>query len=245
MAQGITFQIKQLGITGPLLLWFASYLDNRKQRVIINGQNSEWLPVEAGVPQGSILGPLLFLVFINDITENIDSDINLFADDTSLLEIIKNPEQSAITLNNDLKTIHEWACQWLMIFNADKTIAMTFSLQPTPIPQPNILLNNSPVKELSQHCHLGLTFCTNMKWNLHISNIYQRASQRNNILRKLKYRLPRKTLEFFFIQMIRPILEYCDVIFDGCGIVQTQKLESVQYDAARTCLGALPTTNRK
>ena len=106
------------------------------------------------------------------------------------------------------------------------------------------MFNGREVKEVTELCHLGLTFSSNMKWNSHITNICHRAGQRNNILRKLKFRLPRKTLEKLYLQMIRPILEYCDVIFDGCGIVQTQRLESVQYDAARTVLGALPTTSR-
>jgi hypothetical protein len=106
-------------------------------------------------------------------------------------------------------------------------------------------MHGRPVNEVTELCHLGLTFCSSMKWNQHISNICHRSGQRNNILRKLKFRLPRKTLEKLFVQMIRPILEYCDVIFDGCGIVQSQKLESIQYDAARTCLGALQTTSRR
>jgi hypothetical protein len=243
--KGLLFKLKQQGITGPLLLWFESYLHDRKQRVIINGQNSEWLPVEAGVPQGSILGPLLFLVFINDIIDNIKSDINLFADDTSLLEIVRNRQDSVTILNNDLKTIYEWALRWLMIFNTEKTVSITFSLKPNPIPQPVLTFNDSPVNEVTELCHLGLTLCSTMKWNQHISNICHRSGQRNSILRKLKFRLPRKTLEKLYLQMIRPILEYCDVIFDGCGTVQSQKLESVQYDAARTCLGALRTTSRK
>ena len=243
--KGLLFKLKQQGITGPLLLWFESYLQDRKQKVIINGQQSEWLPVEAGVPQGSILGPLLFLVFINDVTENIKSDINLFADDTSLLEIVRNRQESVTTLNNDLITIHNWACQWLMIYNIEKTLSITFSLKPNPIPQPPLTFNDRPVSEVTELCHLGLTLCSNMKWNQHISNIRNRAGNRNNILRKLKFRLPRQTLEKLYIQMIRPILEYCDVIFDGCGTVQSQKLESIQYDAARTSLGALTTTSRR
>ena len=79
---GLLFKMKQLGFSDHLVNFIKSYLSNRRQRVTICGQTSSWLPVEAGVPQGSILGPLLFLIYINDITDNIVCDIKLFADDT-------------------------------------------------------------------------------------------------------------------------------------------------------------------
>ena len=103
---GLLFKLKQLGIEDALLSWLSSYLTNRKQRVVINGAHSTWAFLEAGVPQGSIYGPLLFLVYVNDITDSIKSDINLFADDTSLLEIVDDPITSANTLNSDLKQLH-------------------------------------------------------------------------------------------------------------------------------------------
>ena len=89
--KGLLFKFNSIGISGSLLQWFTDYLDNRKQRVIIPGVCSDWSLVKAGVPQGSILGPLLFLLYINDIVENINSSIRLFADDTSLYIIVDNP----------------------------------------------------------------------------------------------------------------------------------------------------------
>ena len=95
------------GITGSLLTWFRSYLTNRKQRVVLPGVQSNWNYIRAGVPQGSILGPLLFLLFINDIVTDIGSNIRLFADDTSLYMIVDNPTATAELLNLDLKKIIE------------------------------------------------------------------------------------------------------------------------------------------
>ena len=86
--QGLLYKLECIGITGNLLEWFQSYLDNREQRVIIHGLNSRWGKIPAGISQGATLGPLLFLIYINDITENIKSNIKLFADDTSLYVII-------------------------------------------------------------------------------------------------------------------------------------------------------------
>ena len=100
--------------------WFSSYLTGRKQRVVINGQVSEWLSVFAGVPQGSILGPLLFLIYINDTVKNLGCSIRLFADDTSLYIIVDSPDGAAYHLNVDLNMISTWADAWLVAFNTGK-----------------------------------------------------------------------------------------------------------------------------
>ena len=124
--KGLLYKLSSNGISGPLLQWFTDYLSNRKQRVVLPGSASNWTAIKAGVPQGSILGPLLFLVYINDIVENIHSSIRLFADDTSLYIIVDDPVDAAYHLNNDLLKIHEWAKQWLVKFNPAKSESMIF-----------------------------------------------------------------------------------------------------------------------
>ena len=108
-----------MGVEGDALNILTSFLANRKQRVVLDGQTSDWGDIEAGVPQGSILGPLLFLVYINDLIEVVESDINIFADDTFIFHIID--QFSTEVLNRDLKKITEWANQWKMSFNPDIT----------------------------------------------------------------------------------------------------------------------------
>ena len=100
--KGLLYKLSSAGISGPLLHWFTDYLDKRKQRVVLPGTASSWTSIKAGVPQCSILGPLLFLVYINDIIENIHSFIRLFVDDISLYIIVDDPIDSAKQLNNDL-----------------------------------------------------------------------------------------------------------------------------------------------
>jgi hypothetical protein len=116
--------LERSGIRDPLLSWIKSYLTNRKQRVVIDGNTSDWKDAEAGVPQGSVLGPLLFLVYINDITDNIQSTCFLYANDTSLLEIVEDPQLTSTKLNSDLTNISKWTRDWLVTINPSKTEAL-------------------------------------------------------------------------------------------------------------------------
>ena len=107
-----------------------NYLTGRQQRVVLNGQTSSWLNVTAGVPQGSVLGPHLFLIYINDLPDEITSSCKIFADDTSLFSKIENKSYSNFQLNKDLETISKWAFQWKMLFNPDpvkQVIEVSFS----------------------------------------------------------------------------------------------------------------------
>ena len=107
--KGLLYKLHYVGITGSLLRWFTDYLSNRSQKVVLPGVSSNWKSINAGVPQGSIFGPLLFLVNINDIVDDIYSKIRLFAGDTSLYVIVDNPVETAQMLNADMEKIHEWA----------------------------------------------------------------------------------------------------------------------------------------
>ena len=100
--EGLLYKLRSMGISGEFYNLLGNYLSGRFQRAILNGQTSSWRPVLAGVPQGSILGPLLFLVYINDLPNELKSSAKLFADDTSLFTIVKDKNESAKILNNDL-----------------------------------------------------------------------------------------------------------------------------------------------
>ena len=113
---GLLFKLKSYGISGCLFTVIKDFLNNRRQRVVLNGKSSIWSPVTAGVPQGSVLGPLLFLIYINDLVDNISSEAKLFADDTSLFTVVYDVDIAADQLNRDLKVISNWAHQWKMQF---------------------------------------------------------------------------------------------------------------------------------
>ena len=124
--EGLLYKLKSYGISGPLLILTKRFLTNIFQRVVLNGQTSNWKNILAGVPQGSILGPLLFLIFINDIPEGIQSNIKIFADDTSIFSVMKDRISASVTLNEDLYLISKWAYSWKMSFNPDPSKQATY-----------------------------------------------------------------------------------------------------------------------
>ena len=152
--------MKQNGISGSLIKFFGNYLHNKKQRVVLNGFYSDYSIVESGVPQGSVLGCLLFLIHINDLEKNIRSNVKFFADDTVLFSIVKDPVISAYTLNNDLDIIYQWAHQWKMVFNPDPTKQATevlFSCKKVSPNHPELIFNGTAVVKVNEQKHLGLT----------------------------------------------------------------------------------------
>ena len=236
--KGLLYKLQTVGITGSLLQWFTDYLYNRKQRVVLPGGTSDWTTISAGVPQGSILGPLLFLVYINDIVEDINSFIRLFADDTSLYIIVENPFVSAEILNSDIAKVHRWATEWLVTFNPLKTEEMIFSRKLNKPQHPPIHMNQQPISQVSSHKHLGLIFSEDLSWHDHFELIKSKAWNRINIMRKLKFQLDRKSLQTIYFSFIRPLLEYADVIWDNCFQYEANELEKIQNEAARIVTGA-------
>ena len=119
---GIIYKLTQNGISGNLLNILEKFLKERKQRVVVNGQVSTWKNIKAGVRQGSILGPLLFLIYINDLTGGLITNVKLFADDTSLFSVVHDSQTSANDFNKNSKIMNNWAFQCKMNFNPDRTI---------------------------------------------------------------------------------------------------------------------------
>ena len=239
---GIIYKLKTCGITGSLNKWFASYLHNRKQQVVIDGCTSDQGLIEAGVPQGSVLGPLLFLVFINDMPTNIETNISLFADDSLLFNISNSNEANIDALNRDLARIERWSREWLVTFNSEKTVDMTLSSKPTTIPERPLTFLNRPLNSASSHKHLGLIVQHNLSWGEHITEICAKADRRLSQLNFWKFRLNRKTLEILYKSYIRPILEYGNVVFDNMSEGDSLKLESVQKKAGKIVSGAVQGT---
>ena len=219
-------------------MWFKDYLNDRKQRVLLPGSASSWAFIKAGVPQGSILGPLRFLIYINDIVDDIHSCIRLFADDTSLYIIVDNPRSSADKLNADLAKMHAWAVGWLVSFNPAKSESMILSRKHNKPFHPPLSMNQNLINNVNSHKHLGLTFSQDCSRHDHLELVKTKAWLRLNIMRRLKFQLDRKSLQTIYISFIRPLLEYADVLWDNCTQQEANELEKNQNEAARIVTGA-------
>ena len=242
--EGLIFKLKQLGIEGKLLEWLKSYLTNRKQIVVLNGQSSGIKTINAGVPQGSIIAPLLFLVFTNDITRDIKSKIYLYADDTSLQREIISPRDFK-TINQDLKILSDWSAQWRVQFNANKTKFVYFSLKQKIPPLPALYLNNTPIEQINCHTHLGLTLDSKLQWTDHVQNTLNRVSKTLNSMKRIRWLVPRHALEKVYKSLIRSVIDYGDVIYSNISQNLSQKLEKLQRDAGLTCTGAIRLTSHE
>ena len=229
--EGLLHKLQMIGIDGYLLQWLNSYLSDRQQRVVISGQHSEWQKTNAGVPQGSILGPLLFLIFISDITFGLKCESFLYADDTTLFKPLTH-DTDINDINSDLNQVSIWADQWRVSFNAAKTKYMIVSkktTRPKPIP---IYFNDIPIEQVRFHCHLGLWFSDNMTWEKQTQETVKKTSRSVNLLKRMSSSITRKTKLFIYKTYIRPKMEYATSVFDGnLNKTQIEYLENVQRQA--------------
>ena len=181
----------------------------------------------------------MFLIYINDISDDLTGMARLFADDTSLSFSSASMAEIEFVLKNNLEKLSNWANKWLITFNALKTEVMLIS---------NVFqnyyfefkLNNSSLEIVDVHKYLGVYISSDNKWNKHIESIIASASKQIAYLRKLKYILPKETLNKLYCTYIRPLLEYASEVWDGCTITDSNRSEQVQLTAARIVTG-LPT----
>ena len=201
--------------------------------MVLNGQASSWADIKAGVPQGSILGPSFFLIYINDLSENLKSTVRRFADDTSIFHVVKDANTSAEILNHDLARILEWAYRWKISFNPDpsKQAAqeVLLSTKVTKTNHPNIIFNGNTVRKSANQKHLGLILDEKLTFDDHITT----ANKLTGTLRKLYHYMPRDSLVTIYKSFIRPHLDYADVIFNRpSNAAFSNQIESAQYNAA-------------
>ena len=235
--EGLLFTLKRAGIRRKLLSWFSSYLSNRFQRVILPGGVSTLSRVQAGVPQGSILGPLLFLVYINDIVDDIQANINLFADDTSLSMVVGDPGQVGRVLQSDIDKINQWAQKWLVHFNPSKSQSLVISRRRFKPNHPGLFMSNIEIPSVTSHKHLGFFLSNDGSWDIHVGKSIEKAWKRIGIMRHLKTRLDRLSLQTIYFSFIRPILEYGDVVWVNFSQGLKDQLDKVQNEAARKVTG--------
>ena len=248
---GLLFKLKTYGVEGDLLLLLKNYLKNRKQRVVLNCQTSEWRKINSGVPQGSVLGPLLFLIYINDLPDGITSICKIFADDTSLFSKVQDINRSANELNCDLEKVSNWAYQWKMQFNPDPNkqaneVIFSRKSNSNSFPYPPVKFNENNITKCSYQKHLGIVLDLKLNCNTHIDQKIKKCNKLIGLMKRLSVNLPRSALLTIYKSFIRPHLEYGDILYDKPDNESFQnKIEKVQYKACLAITGAIQGTSRE
>ena len=239
---GLIAKLQQLNINSEVLTLFSSYLSDRNQVTVVDGSKSTIQSVKAGVPQGSRLGPLLFIIYMNDIVQDIESDILIFADDTTLLASGKTLEQTTQTLNQDLQKISLWSTKWKVTFNTEKSKQLVFSQTQFNM-SPLLLLNHKSIRQVNTHKHLGLHLTHNLDWGVHVYNVCLKANRKLAVLRRVKL-LKRHTLDVLYKLTVRSVVDYAlPVYYHTLKVTEKALLDRIQYTAGKLVTGALHFTN--
>jgi hypothetical protein len=238
--QTVLKRMSSLGIKDTELSWFSDYLDNRKQCVRINNTESEYLQVNCGVPQGSILGPLLFILYVNDLPNVIqNSKIFLYADDTLLLFASNDTNKIKRALEQDLKHATEWFSINKLHLNVNKTKWTLFGtwqrLRLSDLP--DISVNGENLEHVDEYKYLGLHLDSHLDWNHHISHVAGKISKRLGVLKRVRRHLNLFTAKMLYNALVLPMFDYCDVVLSNMNLSQLDRLQKLQNRGARILLG--------
>jgi len=227
-------KLKSYGISGKLLLWIENFLKDRKQRVLVNGSASTWSNVISGIPQGSILGPILFIIYINDIPELLQSTCKLFADDTKLYKVISNCNDQS-KLQSDLYSLCQWSKDWLLRFNVKKckvlqvgSVKFNFDYQ---------MFDKSDVySSLSiddSERDLGIHFTNTLNFDVHVNKAVNKANSLIGLIRRNFTYMDSKLFLLLYKALIRPHLDYGNIIWFPTLKKNKRIIENVQRRATR------------
>ena len=230
--KGLLAKLKQAKIENSCYNLLESYLSNRVQCTVVDGVKSDFKEIKAGVPQGSKLGPILWLLYVNDIINGIESEILLFADDTCCFASGIDPAETALIINRDLELISNWAKKWKVSFNPGKSKDVIFSENKVLFNSPPLIFNNSFVERVHEHKHLGIFLSSTLSWARQIHETCLKANRKLAVLRSVKY-LKRATLDILYKVCVRSTIEYGLVLYwHTLKQTETARLSQIQYRAA-------------
>ena len=230
--QRLLYKLKYYGITDNTLHWIEAFLTDRTQTVVINGTSYTSVQVTSGVPQGTVLGPILFLIYINDFPEYLQhSKLRLFADDSIIYKDI-NTQDDCNKLQTDLDSAARWEADWLMAFHPDKCTKLTISHKKHTYKH-DYTLHNHTLESVTSAKYLGITLQSNLKWNTHCNNIISNAHKSLGFLKRNLQVSNTQIKSRAYQAIIRPKLEYSCTVWDPHTAQYTHKIEMIQRRAAR------------
>ena len=234
-------KLENLGFNDHILHWVSGYLASRSQSVVVNGKSSLPAPVISGVPQGSVLGPLLFLIYINDLTEINLTDgakITLYAEDVLLFRVINSPEDFA-KLQDDIDKVGNWSCTNHLTLNRDKCKYMIVSRRKTvSTPSSPLLLEGHSLEQVEMFKYLGVLLSHDLSWGEHVQSICSKARKILGLLYRRSYNnAPGSALLQLYISLVRPHLDYASAIWSPYLTKDKTELENIQKFACRMATG--------
>lgn len=225
-------KLEHYGIRNEILRWITDFLTNRTQCVVVRGMSSPQAAVESGVPQGSVLGPLLFLIYINDMPLTVESILALFADDSFLYRIILN-QNDAITLQNDLDKLQLWEEEWSMEFHPKKCKVLRITNKRKPIIS-NYKIHDEELETVDKAKYLGVTINKNLSWKDHVNVIVSKATNVRQFLQRNLQTCSNEIKAQCYKTFVRPIIEYASPVWSPNNNESlSHKVEMVQRKACR------------
>ena len=236
---GLLHKLKSYGISGQIFGLVSSFLSNRRLLVVLDGKSSQEHPVNAGAPQGSILGPALFLLYINGLPDDVICNIAIYADDTTLYSKCNQASdlwqqlELASKLESDLRDTVDWGGKWLVDFNAGKTQLVSFDWSKNT-GAIDVKMDGSALEDKTSFKMLGLTFSSKLDWGSYIVSIAKSASKKTGaLIRSMKFLCPEVAL-YLYKSTIRPCMEYCCHAWAGAPSCDLELLDKLQKWICRT-----------
>ena len=228
-------KLKSYGITGDVLMWIEAFLHERKQKVVVNGSASEWCDVTSGVPQGSVIAALLFVLYINDLPDNIKSHIFLFADDCKFFREIATSEDIDI-MQADLDTLYRWSQKWLLTFHPGKCVNLKITLRKDA--DTHVYhLGEDDLKNVEDVKDLGVNVDANLKFQSHISGKVNKSNQLWGAIKRAFKHMNPDIFKKLFCAHIRPHLEYAVQFWAPYLRKSINQIEAVQRRATKNIPG--------
>ena len=228
-------KLEAYGIGTELIEWIRNYLSGRKQQVSINGETSKWHDVTSGIPQGSVLGPIMFVSFINDLPDIVDSTVYLFADDTKIFNVISE-QKNKDTLQRDLQKLTEWSNTWLLRFHPEKCKHMHIGRRDSD-PEYRYELLGRTLEKVSEEKDIGVTIDDQLCFNRHISDKVKKANSMFALLRRIFLHLDEKSFIPLYKTLVRTHLDYASSVWFPHKVKHIEMIEGVQRRATKQIPG--------
>ncbi len=224
-------KLSAYGITQEIVNWIEAFLTNRHQQVAVNGELSRMEKMKSGIPQGSVLGPLLFVIYINDLPDQLESQPYLFADDTKIFRVIKSDVDQQ-TLQEDLNKLHQWSSTWLLRFHPEKCKSMRVSTKQED-PQFGYNLDSHTLEWTKCEKDIGLFTDESLNFESHISAKVKKANSMFGLLRRIFEFMDKDNFKLLYQSMVRVHLDYVSSIWSPYKLKDIAFIEQVQRRATR------------